>query len=213
MKKLLSYILSENPIFCLGIALILSLAMTTKFEIAYITGILVFIILFVSNLVFSLLKKLLKENMKLPIYLIIISIFVTILNYLFSIHAKYLLEMFDVYFVLIIITCAILGYGIKINEKNNCGKDILNTLGIGIGFVLSLSFIGLLREIIGSNSITVMDNLTNLTGYKAIYYNIIPNADLFPASFFLTPSGAFLVLGLLIALFNAIKGGKKRESN
>ena len=83
-------------------------------------------------------------------------------------------------------------------------------MGIGLGYTLSLILIASVREILGSSTITLMDSLSAVTGYKAIYK--LPTTNLLPISFLTTPAGAFFTLGILAGIINYIRG-RKNESN
>ena len=96
--------------------------------------------------------------------------------------------------------------------KESVKNSILDAIGVGLGFTLAISLIALIREVLGTNTITLMDSISSITGYKAIYTNILPNSNILPMQILVSPAGSFLVLGMLIALFNKI-GGKKNDTN
>lgn len=207
MKKLFNSIIKENPTFVLLLGLCPALAVTTKFENAYLMGICVLFILLVSNTIISIIKKLIPENVKIPCYILIIGTTVTITEIILKKYIPDLYNALGIYLPLIVVNCIVLGRALLVASKESVYNTILDSLGIGIGFTLAISLIALIREILGTNTLTIMDATKDITGYIAIYKNILPNISIFPIPIFVESSGSFLTLGLLLALFN--KGGKK----
>lgn len=210
MKIILNGIIKENPIFVLTLGLCSSLAMTNTFEQALTMGISVLIVLMLSNFITSILRKIVTETIKLPVYIMVISTLVTVLSILFSKYIPLLYDSFGIYLSLITVNCIVLGRAISYASKNNPLNSILDGFGIGMGYTISLIIIGTLREVIGSNSITIIDNLSVLTGSKLIYTNILPKT-IFPMNIFKTSAGAFITIAVIIALFNFVR--RKYESD
>jgi electron transport complex protein RnfE len=203
MKTIYNGIIKENPTFVLLLGLCPALAVTKTVESAYLMGICVLVILMFSSFIISLIRKLVTDSVRIPVYILIIGTFVTIVEVLLK---EYIPNLY-------VVNCIVLGRAMVVASKEKPIKSILDAFGIGIGFTLAISLIALIREVLGTNTITLMDSISSFTGYKAIYTNILPNTDIFPISVFTTSTGAFLTLAFLIALFNKIKGGKKNESN
>lgn len=212
MKRILNGIISENPTFVLLLGLCPALAVTTKFENAYLMGLCVMIVLLFTNIVVSLIKKFVNENVKIPVFILIIGTFVTTLEILLEKYIPNLYEALGVYLPLIVVNCIVLGRAIQVASKESVKNSILDAIGVGLGFTIAISLIALIREVFGANTITLMDNISSITGYKAIYTNILPKGNILPMSILVSPAGSFLVLGMLIALFNKI-GGKKNDTN
>lgn len=212
MKTIINGIIKENPIFVLLLGLCSSLAITTKFENAYIMGLCVLIVLIFSNLTVSIIKKLVPENVKIPVYILIIGTFVTIIEIILKNYIPVLYEVLGIYLPLIVVNCIVLGRALSVASKQGVKKSLLDAIGIGIGYMFALMIIAFIREVLGNNTLTLMDGISNITGYKAVY-RIFPENILFPMNFLISPAGAFLVLGLLIGIFNSFKGGKKHESD
>ena len=162
---------------------------------------------FISNTIISIIKKLIPENVKIPCYILIIGTTVTITEIILKKYIPDLYNALGIYLPLIVVNCIVLGRALLVASKESVKNTILDSLGIGIGFTLAISLIALIREILGTNTLTIMDATKNITGYIAIYKNILPNISIFPIPILVESSGAFLTLGLLLALFN--KGGKK----
>lgn len=210
MKRILNGITKENPILMLTLGLCGALAVTNNFENAYVMGISVLLVLLFSNLIISLIKKIVPENVKMPVYILIIATFVTIIEVVLQKYLPELHKILGIYLPLIVVNCIILGRALQVAQKENVKNSILDAIGIGLGYTLALMLIAAIREILGNNTITLMDNVSNITGYKAIY-KIFPDNNIIPLNIFVNPAGAFLTIGLLIALFKKIGG--KNESN
>ena len=210
MKTILNGMIKENSIFVLALGLCSSLAVTTTVEKSYMMGFCVLFVLLFSNFIISLLKKVIPESVKIPVYILIIGTFVTILSLLLEKFVPNLYSSLGVYLALITVNCIILGRAISFASKNTVGKSLLDAIGVGIGYLLALVVIGFVRELLGNNSITLMNDISSLTGYRLIFKNILPG-PLFPISVFTSPAGAFITIGCLMALFNGIR--RKHESN
>ena len=210
MKKIINGIIFENPILVGTLGLCSALAVTNKFENAYVMGLCVLTVLTLSNLIISIIKKLVPENVKIPVYILIIATLVTIIEILLQKYVKPLYDVLGIYLPLIVVNCIILGRALQVASKEKIIPSVLDGIGVGLGYTLVLMIIALFREILGSNTLTLMDNISILTGYKAIY-KIFPTNDILPLNIFSKEAGAFLTLGLLIALAKYIGG--KHESN
>lgn len=209
MKQILKIIKNENPIFVLMLGLCSTLAVTTKVENAYLMGLSVFIVLLFSEIIVSIIKKFVPDNVKIPLYIVIIGTFVTILEIVLKEYINPLYNALSIYLPLIVVNCIVLGRVLSVSSKSNVKTSIKDSIGISIGYTLALILIALVREVLGNNTITLIDSLSEITNFKLII-NVLPKNDLIPMSFMTSPAGAFIVLGILMALFN--KGGK-HESN
>ena len=212
MKIIQNGIIKENPVFVLLLGLCSTLAITTKFENAYLMGICVTIVLMVSNLIVSCIRKWIPSSVKTPVYILIIATLVTIMELLLQSYARDVYQVFGIYLPLIIVNCIILGRALAVASKTTVYKSVLDGLGIGLGYTIALMIIACIREVLGSNTITLMDSISTITGYRAIY-RVFPENELIPMSFLVSPAGAFLTLGLLMAIFNCLRKGGKHESN
>lgn len=170
------------------------------------------IVLLFSNIIVSIIKKHVNENVKIPVFILIIGTFVTTLEILLEKYIPNLYEALGIYLPLIVVNCIVLGRAIEVASKESVKNSILDAIGVGLGFTLAISLIALIREVLGTNTITLMDSISSITGYRAIYTNILPNSNILPMQILVSPAGSFLVLGMLIALFNKI-GGKKNDTN
>ena len=211
MKTILNGIINENPIFVLTLGLCPALAITNKFENALLMGICLMVILLFSNFLIAIIKKLVPDNVKIPVYVLIIGTFVTIVEILIDIYVPVLQTSLGIYLPLIVVNCVVMGRAMSVASKKGVGTSILDAIGIGIGYTLALILIALVREILGAGTITIMDGISSLTGYKLILE--LPTNNLFPINIFTGPAGAFITLAFFVALLTKIKGGNTHESH
>ena len=204
MKKIFNYLFKENPIFVLTLGLCSVLAVTTTFERAYMMGIVVLIILVLSNFIVSLLKRLVSDEIRIPVYIIVIATLVTIIELLLSKYSKPLYDAFGIYLPLVVVNCIILGRALSYASKNNVFDSIKDGFKCGIGYLVAISLIGLLRELLGNGTITIMDDISTITGYREILH--VFNNVVLPNKLFLTSGGAFILLGIIIGIINGRRG-------
>lgn len=196
-------IIKENPVFYLLLGLCTTLAVTTTFESAYMMGLSVIIVLFFTNLTISLIRKLIPENVKIPVFIIIIATFVTILDILIKAYLPELHASFGIYLPLITVNCIIFGRALSVASKVKVSEALKDAIKMGLGYLFAIALMALIREVLGTGNITIMNQISNLTGYRMVY-NIIPASSIFPFTILTKPAGAFIVLGLIIAFFNKI---------
>lgn len=202
-------IFTKNPIFVLLLGMCPSLAITTSIDNAIGMMIAVTLVLMCSNLIVSLLRKVIPHEIRLPIFIIIIATFVTCVTMLTEAYANDLYNSLGIFLPLITVNCIVLGRAESFASKNGPVKSVLDGLATGIGFGLALICIAFFREFIGTGNIILHSlfsnkeyfNLMNLIGLAKYSENI-------KISLFTTGAGAFLLLGLLIALFNFISDKK-----
>lgn len=204
MKKVLNYLFKENPVFVLVLGICSVLAVTTTFEKSYMMGIVVLIILVISNFLVSLIRKIVSEEIRIPVYIIIISTLVTVIEILLNKYSRPLYDAFGIYLPLIVVNCIILGRALAFASKNKAFDSIKDGFRSGIGYLVAISIIGLLRELLGNGTITIMNDISNITGYREIIH--VFNNTVIPNKLFLTSGGAFILLGILIGIINGRRG-------
>ena len=182
---LLKGIIRENPTFVLILGMCPTLGTTTSAINGAGMGIATMFVLIMSNIVISLIKNLIPDKVRIPAFIVVIASFVTVIQLLMEDYVPSLYETLGVFIPLIVVNCIILGRAEAFASKHNVLDSALDGLGIGLGFTLSLTVIGAVREILGSGSVF---------GYKFIEGDGM-------IAFVLAP-GAFLVLGYLMVLFN-----------
>jgi Na+-translocating ferredoxin:NAD+ oxidoreductase subunit E len=202
MKTIYSGIIKENAIFSLALGLCTALALSNNFESAYIMGLCVMLVLIFSNVTVSLIRNLIPDNVKIPVFILIIGTFVTITEILVQSYIPDLHRILGIYLPLIVVNCIVLGRALSVASKKDVLTSLKDAFGIGIGYLVSIMIIALVREIIGNGTLTIMDSLSSLTGYR-IVYQIYPDMNVLPFKVLKEPAGAFITLGFLMALFKA----------
>ena len=204
MKRILNGIFKENPVFVLMLGLCSTLAITTNFESSYMMGICVLIVLILTSIIVSLLRKIVPDNVKTPVYIVIIASFVTILEMLLKKFIEPLYNVLGIYLPLIVVNCIILGRSISVYSKEKVKASILDAIGIGLGYTFSLCLIGFIRELLGNGTITLINNLSSIFNFKLII-RVIPDIKILPNSIFISPTGSFLIVGIVLSVINFIK--------
>lgn len=202
-------ILKENGIFVMVLGLCPSLAVTSTFEGAFGMGILVILVLTMTNASVSLIRKVVPDTVRIPVYVIIIATEVTIMKMLVDAFAPALAQELGVFIALITVNCVVFGRAESFASKNTVLKSTLDGIGVGIGFGLSLILIGFFREFLGTGTIVLGKTLP--LGFEATLFS---GLGLSPYAFrvLVQPPGAFLVIGLILAVITVIrqkKGAKK----
>lgn len=205
MKK----IIHENPIFVLLLGLCSALAVTTKVENAILMGCCFIIVMFLSSTIISIFKRWIPNNVQIPVYILIIATIVTILEILLSHFAPAIDKVLGIYLRLIVVNCIVLGKCMSVASKSSVIDSMKDALLTGFGYLFALLMIALIRETLGSGTITLMDASSVIT-HKKLIIVLYKNLNLLPLSILVEPSGAFLVIAFLIALFQ--KKGEKHES-
>lgn len=202
-------ILKENGLFVMVLGMCPALAVTATFEGAFGMGILVMIVLTLTNVSVSSIRKLVPNTVRIPVYVIIIATEVTILKMLVDAFAPALAQELGVFIALITVNCIVFGRAEAFASKNKVVLAALDGFGVALGFGLSLSIIGLVRELFGTGVIILGKTLP--LGFE---YIVFENLGLQKYSFSVLaqPPGAFLVIGFLLAgitAFRQRKGAKK----
>lgn len=198
MKEFTRGIIRENPIFVLVLGMCPTLAVTTSAENGLGMGVAATIVLLGSNIVVSLLRKVISDKIRIPAYITIIAGFVTIIQLILKAYFTELDQALGIFIPLIVVNCIILARAEMYASKNSVGYSILDALGMGTGFTLALILIGSIREILGLGTIFGVD----------ISFGVIPQATLF-----ILPAGGFLVMGMLMALYNKLTKAKNKKVN
>ena len=184
LNTVLNGILRENPVFALVLGMCPTLATTTSAINGMSMGLATTFVLICSNVVISLLKNLIPDKVRIPAFIVVIATFVTMVQLLMQAYLPAIYEVLGLFIPLIVVNCIVLGRAEAFAAKNTVGLSALDGLGMGLGFTLSLTVIGAVRELLGTGSLFGM----NL--YSETYGMLI---------FVLAP-GAFIVLGYLMAL-------------
>ena len=176
----------ENPTFVLVRGMCPTLGTTTSAINGLGMGVATMAVLIMSNVVIAMIKNLIPDKVRIPAFIVVIASFVTVIEMLMQAYVPSLYAALGVFIPLIVVNCIILGRAEAFASKNGVLDSALDGVGIGLGFTLSLTVIGAVREILGSGSIFGLS---------------LGISDYMPLVFVLAP-GAFLVLGFLMVLFN-----------
>ena len=179
--------LKENPTFVLLLGMCPTLATTTSAINGLSMGLATLFVLVLSNIAISAIAPVVPDKGHIPVYIVVIATFVTILQFAMQAYTPAMYATLGLFIPLIVVNCIVLGRAEAFANKNGILDSALDGLGIGLGFTLSLTVLGIVREILGSGSIF---------GFKFI------SGDGMLA--FVMAPGAFLALGYLMVLFNKI---------
>ncbi|NLL21594.1 MAG: electron transport complex subunit E [Firmicutes bacterium] len=180
-------IFKENPTFRLVLGMCPTLAVTLSAINGFGMGISALFVLVCSNIAISALRNVIPAKVRMPAYILIIATFVTIVDMVLKAYAATLHEALGIFIPLIVVNCIIMGRAEAFARKNTVGRSVIDALGMGIGFTLSLTVLGIIREIFGAGSI----------------FNIqIMGTAFEPMGILATPPGAFITLGVMLGLVN-----------
>jgi len=194
VQELAKGIILTNPVFVLVLGLCPTLAVTTSVNNALGMGAGVIFVLLGSNLIISIIRKVTPVMVRIPVFIVVIASFVTILSLVFEAYIPPLYESLGIYLPLIVVNCIILGRAEVFASKNPIIYSIADGLGAGLGFTLSLIIISFLREVLGTGSLVIFG--------KHLFS--IPVLSSSPLSVFIMPPGAFIIIALLMAFFRLI---------
>ena len=205
-ENFLKGIVRENPVFVFMLGMCPTLAVTSTLETAFGMGLLVIFVLSLSNMAISLVKNLIPDDIRIPSYIVIIATIVTVVQMLTNAFAPALASSLGIFIPLIVVNCIILGRAESFASKNKVLPSLVDALGMGIGFTLAASLIGIIREILATGAIGYGVYLPlPITGE----FRLFPST--YGASFFAVPAGSFLVLGLILAFMAYRKSTKENK--
>ena len=197
VERLYNGIIKENPTFVMMLGMCPTLAVTTSAKNGIGMGLATMVILTASNLMISLLRKIIPDGVRMPAYIVVVASFVTIVEFLMEGFIPALYSALGIYIPLIVVNCIILGRAESYASKNGPIESIFDGIGMGLGFTMGLTIIGLIREILGAGTFFGLPFLSAIKGFT-------------PITIFIMAPGAFLVLAFLVAGMNIIR--KKMEA-
>lgn len=189
LRILYNGIIAENPTFVLLLGMCPTLGTTGSALTGMSMGLATMGVLMCSNVVISAIKNLVPSKVRIPAYIVVIATFVTVLQMLMQAYLPALNALLGIFIPLIVVNCILLGRAEAFASRNNPFDSLLDGIGIGLGFTVALTILGAVRELLGTGRIF------GLEIYPEAYGSLI---------FVLAP-GAFIALGLLIALFNKLR--------
>ncbi len=187
-------IVKENPTFVMLLGMCPTLGVTTSALNGLGMGAATLFVLLLSNCAISLVKNLIPNQVRIPCFIVIAATFVTVVDLLMSAYLPTLHAALGIFIPLIVVNCLILGRAEAFASKNNVFQSALDALGMGLGFTIALTLLGLVREILGSGS--------------AFGFSFVQEGAE-TMLMFIMPPGAFLALAGLIVVFNQLRGTDK----
>ena len=188
LERIYNGVVKENPCIVLMLGMCPTLAVTTSAINGLGMGLSTLAVLIFSNLIISLMRNVIPDQVRLPAYIVIVASLVTVVDLVMQGYVPGIYSSLGIYIPLIVVNCIILGRAEAYENKVNPMLAVFDGIGMGIGFTLALTAIGLVREILGAGTIF---------GH-AILSNIFQ-----PIAIFIKAPGAFLVMAILIAVLNA----------
>jgi len=188
-QNFLKGIVKDNPVFVMLLGMCPTLGVTSSAFNGLGMGVATLFVLLMSNIVVSLIKTQIPSKVRIPAFIIVIASFVTIVEMVLEAFIPFLYEQLGIFIPLIVVNCLILGRAEAYASKNNILSSIIDALGMGLGFVIALTALGAIREILGSGSI--------------FEFKFVPE-DVNTFILFILPPGAFIALAYLTVLFNKI---------
>jgi len=187
LQLIVDGIVKNNPTFVLVLGMCPTLGTTTSAINGMGMGLATMIVLILSNITISAVARFIPDKVRIPSYIVVIASFVTIVQLLLQAYVPVLYEALGIFLPLIVVNCVILGRAEAFANKNGVGASALDGVGVGLGFTIALTAIGLVREVLGSGS---------AFGWKFLSGDGM-------LAFVLAP-GAFIVLAYLMVIFRKI---------
>ncbi len=193
ISELTKGIIKENPIFVIVLGMCPTLATSTSVSNALGMGMAATFVLVCSNIFISLIKNVTPDKIRIPVYVVVIAAFVSIVDMSMAAYLPALHKSLGLFIPLIVVNCIILGRAEAFANKNNVINSIADGIGMGLGFTLALTVVATIREVLGNGT------WLNIKVMPSTYD---------PMLITLLAPGAFITLGFLMALMNMIKEKK-----
>ena len=203
-ERLYNGLVKENPTFVMMLGMCPTLAVTTSAINGIGMGLSTTVVLIFSNLLISMLRKIIPDSVRMPAFIVVVATLVTVVQFLLEGFVPSLYASLGVYIPLIVVNCIILGRAEAYASKNKPIASLFDGIGMGLGFTLSITCIGAVRELIGAGSLfghqilPLADAAAGKAGYE-------------PITIFILAPGAFFVLAALSALQNKFKIGAAKR--
>lgn len=190
VERLYNGLIKENPTFVLMLGMCPTLAVTTSAINGVGMGLTTTVVLVMSNMLISMLRKVIPDSVRMPAFIVVVASFVTIVQFLLEGFIPSLYDSLGLYIPLIVVNCIILGRAESYASKNPVLPSVFDGIGMGLGFTIGLTSIGIVREVIGAGQ---------------IFGKQIMPASYEPVTIFILAPGAFFVLAGLVAIQNKVK--------
>lgn len=190
VERLYNGLVKENPTFVLMLGMCPTLAVTTSAINGVGMGLTTTVVLVMSNMLISMLRKIIPDSVRMPAFIVVVASFVTIVQFLLEGFIPSLYDSLGLYIPLIVVNCIILGRAESYASKNPVLPSIFDGIGMGLGFTIGLTSIGIVREVIGAGQ---------------IFGKQIMPSSYEPVTIFILATEAFFVLAGLVAIQNKVK--------
>ena len=190
VERLYNGLVKENPTFVLMLGMCPTLAVTTSAINGVGMGLTTTVVLVMSNMLISMLRKIIPDSVRMPAFIVVVASFVTIVQFLLEGFIPSLYDSLGLYIPFIVVNCIILGRAESYASKNPVLPSIFDGIGMGLGFTIGLTSIGIVREVIGAGQ---------------IFGKQIMPSSYEPVTIFILAPGAFFVLAGLVAIQNKVK--------
>ena len=199
-------VFTGNPLFVQLLGLCPALAITTSIMNAVGMTMAFTFVLILSNITISLIRKIVPDEIRIPVYIIVVATFVTCVSLLMQAFMPALYDSLATFVNLIVVNCIILGRAEAFASKNKVVPSIVDALGQSLGYGLALLIISAIREIVGTQSITLSNPLDST---QSVTLNLLTE---FKISFFTSAAGAFVTMGIILAVIAAMKQAKEEKA-
>ena len=199
-ERLYNGLVKENPTFVLMLGMCPTLAVTTSAINGVGMGLSTTVVLIMSNMLISMLRKIIPDSVRMPAFIVIVASFVTIVQFLLEGFVPSLYDSLGLYIPLIVVNCIILGRAESYAAKNGPLLSFFDGIGVGIGFTITLTILGAIREFLGSGTVFSTGSTELFKLPEGTWYE--------PASIFVLAPGAFFVLAFMTAVMNKAKRKK-----
>ena len=182
-------IIKENPTFVLMLGMCTTHATTTSANNGMLMGLATMVVWIDANILISMIKKITPDMVHIPVYIVVIATLVTIVQFLLAAYLPDVNKSLGLFIPLIVVNCVILGRAESFASKNNVIDSALDGIGIGLGFTIGLTLLGICRELLGNGTVFGLECIPS--DYSMLL--------------FILPPGAFITLGYIIAVVNKFK--------
>lgn len=189
LKLIYNGLIKENPTFVLLLGMCPTLATTTSAINGLSMGLATMFVLICSNVAISLIKNLTPDMVRIPVFVVVIASFVTVLQMCLAAYLPAVNASLGLYIPLIVVNCVILGRAEAFACKHGAFDSMMDGVGMGLGFTVALTLLGMVRELLGAGSVFDIQLLPETTNMLL----------------FILPPGAFITLGYLIAIVNRLR--------
>lgn len=198
-------LVKENPTFVLMLGMCPTLAVTTSAINGLGMGLTTTVVLTMSNIIIAMLRKIIPDKVRIPAFIVIIASFVTIVGQFLQAYLPSLNDSLGMFIPLIVVNCIILGRAEAFASKNNFILSAFDGLGMGLGFTVALTIIGVVREMIGGHKVfgIAFTEIAANCHLPQGFVDWLSNQS--PIAIFVMAPGAFFVLAILTAIQNIIK--------